>query len=479
MKALVNLTIKGYTPPSSIGYGTWDDITPSQGIIRVETERNISGGDSARMTLSDDTDFSEFESQRAIQIFLDGTSDPSDLIWEGFILTSELGQHKPWPNIRTYEIQCVGYEKFLMRKDITATWSNQSFDTIFTALADEANADMRFPTYRRFKYDTSKLTNYDAGTYGSLITREISRQKIWNTLSELVPVLDGIDIVHAYEYGLYLDYMQSTSYIYLMPDMLDSAAAATTDFSDDADIYKDSKTIKLNFDKVINYSHAVGDGFETEHYHATPLAAVDVAPNSDNYDFNATTAPSERAYLAIEIQNDAAGYERGSFSIDGWDAPAGNSLSEDIYFYAPFSKTTTIYSEERYADFIPIGAFNIRNMNGATVNVFECTHGIAGKSIHDYGICNSSQRRLDLNTQARVDNFAQQEVRLYHNPPHEATFRALNYDTVNYINKTIDLSDPFTGSTGRFLVVKQKYIIPENYDVEQWITAIDTDHDWE
>lgn len=476
---MVNLQIKGYTPPSSMGYGTWTDITPSQGIVRVETERNINGGDSARITLADDDDFTNFESQRAIQIFLDGTTDPTNLIWEGFMLTSELGHHKPWPNMRTYEVQCVGYEKFLMRKDISATWDAQTFNTIFTALADEANADMRFPTTKRFKYDTSKLTNYDSDTYGSSITKTVERQKIWNALKELIPVLDGIDTTYAYEYGIYLDYMQSTSYIYLMPDMLDSTAAATTDFSDDADIYADSKTVKLNFDRVINYSHALGDGFETSHYHASPLSAVDVSPDSDNYDFNAVKATSARNYVAIEIQNDAVGNEFGSFSIDGYDAPVGNPLSEDIYFYAPFSKTTTVFSSERYGDFAGSNAFNVSNLNGSTVNVYECLHGIAGKSIRDYGICNSSQRRLDLNTQARVDNFAQQEVRLYHNPPHEATFRALNYNKTNYINKTIDLMDPFTDATGRFLVVKQKYIIPENYDVEQWLTAIDTDYDWE
>lgn len=475
---MTNLHIKGFTPPASIGYGTWDDITPTQGILRVETERNINGGDSARITLKDDTDFTEFESQRSIQIFLDGTSS-SDLIWEGFILIAELGHHRPWPNMHTYEIQCVGYEKFLMRKDISVEWSPSSFNDIFEDLANEANSNLRLPTTRRFKYDTAKLTNYDSDTYESEITRNIERQKIWNTLKELVPILDGINTTHAYEYGVYLDYMQSTSYIYLMPDMLDSTASITTDFSDDADIYTDSKIIKLNFDKVINYSHVSGDEFETVHYHATPLSAVDVVPSSNNHDFNATVAPSERAYLAIEIQNDAAGLENGSFSIDGWDASPGNSLSEDIYFTAPFSKTTTIFSKERYADFIPTGAFNIRNMEDATVNVYECTHGIAGRSIHDYGVCNSNPRRLDLDTQSRVDNFAQQEVRLYHKPPHEAVFRTLNYDVVNYINKTIDLTDPFTDSVGRFLVVKQKYIIPANYDVEQWLTAVDTDYTWE
>ena len=33
----------------------------------------------------------------------------------------------------TYEINCVGYEKFLMRKRITKDWSSASFNTIFSS----------------------------------------------------------------------------------------------------------------------------------------------------------------------------------------------------------------------------------------------------------------------------------------------------------------------------------------------------------
>ena len=476
---MVNLQIKGYTPPTSIGYGTWSDITPTEGIIRVETERNINSGDSARITLSSDSDFTEFENQRAIQIFLDGTSESTNLIWEGFILTAGLGVHSPWVNMNTYEINCVGYEKFLMRKAITKDWAPASFNTIFLNLADEANTDLRFPTYKRFKYDTTKLTNYDPGTYNLTIAKNVEQQKIWSVLREILPVLDGMNTVYAYEYGLYLDYLQSSSYIYLMPDMLYSTAAATTDFSDAALIYADSLKVRRNFDRLSNYSHALGDDFETIHYHVTKLAAADIVPTSDNYDFNATVAPSARAYVAVVIENDAAGLENGSFSIDGYDAVAGNALSEDIYFNAPFSKTTTIYSRERYADFLGTNAFNVRNMTGATLNVYECTHGIAGRSIHDYGICASTPRMLSLNTQARVDNFAQQIVRLYHNPVHEAKFRVLDYNKTNYLNKTINLTDPFYDATKRYLVTQQKYVIPENYDVEQWLTAIYRNYAWE
>ncbi|MCK4824929.1 hypothetical protein KA005_54770, partial [bacterium] len=136
---MVNLQIKGYTPPASMGYGTWTDITPSEGIKHVTTERNIDGGDSAQIVLSNDSDFTNFESQRAIQIFLDGTSDPTNLIWEGIMLAPELGIHSPWVNNKTYSIQCVGYEKFLMRKEITKEWTGATFDTIFGDLANEAN----------------------------------------------------------------------------------------------------------------------------------------------------------------------------------------------------------------------------------------------------------------------------------------------------------------------------------------------------
>lgn len=476
---MANLTITGYVAPTSLGYGTWSDITPSQGIIRVETERNIDGGDSASITLSDDTDFTEFEEQRAIQIFLDGTTDPTHLIWEGLILNVSFGMHKPWPNMRTYDIQCVGYEKFLMRDTITTVWEDESFNTIFGDIATQTNAYDRFPTVKRFKYDTSKLTNYDAATYTSTISKTSEQQRIWNALKELVPVLDGVNTTHAYEYGLYLDYLQSNSYIYLMPDMLDFNAAATTDFSDDANIYADTKTIRRNYDKLINYSHTIGDGYETVHYHATQLSPVDVFPVTENWNFSATTAPSERAYIAVVIENDGIGFEYGSFSISGWDAVAGNPLSETIYFYAPFNKDTTIYSRERYADFIPVSAFNIRNMSGSLVNVYECTHGIAGRSINDHGICSAPIRQLDMNTQDRVDNFSQQLVRLYHNPVHEAMFRAKTHNTTNYINKTIDLTDDFYDATKRYLVTNQKYVIPQNYDVEMWLTAVYRDIDWE
>ncbi len=476
---MVNLQIKGYTPPSSMGYGTWSDITPTGGIMHVETERNIDGGDSARIILSDDVDFTEFEAQRAIQIFLDGTSDPTNLIWEGFMLAPELGVHSPWVNLKTYEISCVGYEKFLMRKDVTKTWTADTFNTIFADLAVEANTNMRFPTVKRFAYDTTKLTNYQAGTYTNVITKEVERQKIFDVLKELVPILDGLDITYAYEYGFYLDYMQSASYIYLMPDMLYSDAAATSDFSDAATIHSDSLRVTRNYDKLINFSHAIGKDFETVPYHATPLSAVNVAVSSDNFDFNASVAPSERAYVALEILNDAAGNEQGSFSIDGYDAVAGNSLSETIYFYAPFSKLIKVYSKERYADFIPTGAFNVSNLSGATANVYECTHGIAGRSVHDFGIVQSTPRRLDLDTQDRVNNFAQQEVRLSHNPVHEATFRLMNYNKTNYLNKTIDLTDPYLDATKRYLVTKQRYIIPQNYDVEQWLIAIYRNYAWE
>ena len=477
---MVNLQIKGYTPPVSLGYGTWTDITPSEGIKHVTTERVMDGGDSAQIVLSNDSDFTNFESQRAIQIFLDGTTDPTNLIWEGIMLAPELGVHSPWVNNKTYSVQCVGYEKFLMRKEITKEWSSAALNTIFTDLTNEANANMRFPTVKRFKYDTTKLTNYNAAAYTSTISKAAERAKIFDTLKEMVPILDGIDITYAYEYGLYLDYMQSTAYIYVMPDMLDSTAAATTDFTDESTIYKDSLTFKRNYDKVINFSHTIGDGYETSPYNATLLSAADVTPNSENYDFAATGAPTQRSYLAIEIQNDAAGNEFGSFSIDGWDAPVpSNALSEDIYFYAPFSKTTTVYSTERYGDFNGATPFNISNMNGSTVNVYQCDFGIAGKSINDYGISQATPRRLDLNTQARVDNFSQQQVRLYHKPPHEVTFRPLDYNKTNYLNKTVLLTDPFEDASKKFLITKQRYVIPENYDVEQWLSGIYTNYDWE
>jgi hypothetical protein len=477
---MVNLQIKGYTPPSSLGYGTWTDITPSGGIIQVTTERNIDSGDSASITLQADIDFSEFESQRAIQIFLGGTSEPTNLIWEGIMLAPDIGVHSPFVNNQTYEIQCVGYEKFLMRKEITADWSSQSFDTIFGALATEANADMRFPTYKRFKYDNTKLTNYNSTAYTSTITKSVERSKIYDVFSELVPVLSGIDVTYAYEYGFYLDYHQSTQFIYVMPDMLDTTATATADFTDEEDIYANSLTFKRNFDKVINYSHAIGDGYETDHYNATALSATDVSVTSNNFDFAASGVPTQRSYLAIEITNDGTGNEFGSFSIDGYDAPVpANALSEDIYFYCPFNETITIYSTERYGDFDGATPFNIQNLDGATVNVYQCDYGIAGKSINDYGISQSSPRKLDLDTQSRVDNYAQQEVRLYHKPPTEVTFRATDFDSVNYLNKTVLLTDPFTDTDVKFLVTKQRYVIPENYDVEQWFTGIHTNYDWE
>jgi hypothetical protein len=41
------------------------------------------------------------------------------------------------------------------------------------------------------------------------------------------------------------------------------------------------------------------------------------------------------------------------------------------------------------------------------------------------------------------------------------------------------LTDPFTDTDVKFLVTKQRYVIPENYDVEQWFTGIHTNYDWE
>lgn len=477
---MVNLQIKGYVPPITMGYGTWEDITPSEGIIRVETDRSIDGGDSASIVLASEADFTDFEQQRAIQIFLGGDSEPDDLIWEGFILTSDLGVHSPWVNALTYEIKCVGYEKFLMRKEITRDWDGETFDTIFADLANEANADMRFPTRKIFRYDTSVLSNYDADTYTKTITKSVSHQKIYNVLKEIIPLLDGMDTLHAYEYGLRLDYHTSHLYIYLMPDMLYSTATATTDFTDESLISANSLAVKRNFNKLINFSHAIGDGFETSHYHATRLITDDYVPASNYQYITATGLPTQRAYLAIEIQNTATGMEYGSFSVDGWDAPVpGNALSEDIYFYAPQGRTTTLYTRERYGDFNGATPFLIRNMRYATINVYECEYGIAGKSINDYGICTTTPRRLDLDTQNRVDNFAQQEVRLYHKPVHEAILRVRSPNETNYINKTIDLTDPFLRATKRYLVTKQRYLVSKNYDVEQWLTAIHCDYNWE
>ena len=54
-----------------------------------------------------------------------------------------------------------------------------------------------------------------------------------------------------------------------------------------------------------------------------------------------------------------------------------------------------------------------------------------------------------------------------------------NYNKTNYLNKTIDLTDPFYDATKRYLVTQQKYVIPENYDVEQWLTAVYRDYAWE
>ena len=99
-----------------------------------------------------------------------------------------------------------------MRDDYTKEWSPGSFNTIFLNIAQHASAYHRFPTVKRFKYDTTKLTNYDPGIYNLTITKKVERQKLWDLLKELMPLHDGMDTAYDIEYVFNIEYMQSSSY---------------------------------------------------------------------------------------------------------------------------------------------------------------------------------------------------------------------------------------------------------------------------
>lgn len=460
-------------PPTSIGRGTWKDITPS-GITNITTERNINLIDTSFIIFENknDSNNSEFECMsnlRALRISLD-IGNGYKRIWEGVIDKIE---YQKRINLERYKITCFGYGKYLKNKKWTKSWSGKTFDQIFSDIAKNAGIPYGSLTY--IVYDTSKLYGSTARTQ---IAPDISINETTDNLYDLIlrlcKLMQGKDDV-AYEYAFSIDPIQTSDYCYLLPDILYTDNTATTFYESDLE----SISFTRDMD-VINWCKVQGEGYETEQIGITLKVATQITTSPQSI---IPVRPTTRSYAIITMEGTSED-KLGAYTIDGYDAVGGNPLSEENYgVEVKANSTVYFYTKERYADWHGTYGFTFYDLIGVTVTIRQIDRAIAGKSINDFGLRQYYLTDSTLNTQNDVNRLAHRIVLTQHKPKHTCKIiRTSNkVTTTDYINKVVLLKDPFYKNTTpatKYLITNQKYIITEN-DIKQELIGIHINYDWE
>lgn len=159
-----------------------------------------------------------------------------------------------------------------------------------------------------------------------------------------------------------------------------------------------------------------------------------------------------------------------------------NELIESFFLWIKPGQAQTHYTNNRYGT-LPGGslkAFVTQGWAGCKIQVEETTYSVGGHSINDVGVRGKTIRNINFDTQAKVDSYGVQLVRMYHAPLVyiDAAIKPEFANPDELLGKTITLFYNFQNDFADFTCIKQRYYF-EGPQAAESITAMRYNYDWE
>jgi hypothetical protein len=260
------------------------------------------------------------------------------------------------------------------------------------------------------------------------------------------------------------------------------------------------KQIQRDYSRLLNYAIVRGkDLLHNKQYSDTPVLDETTIPlnaqttyvvTDPAFYFPGTTRDTSlRSYLRVIITNPTESDKGGRIEINGnsnWNFPPGPAdfISEYRWIRVPSNSVRMYYTNNRYAlleQGFPTYAFTLSSgFLNCTIKVEEVLNGIAGRSLNHFGLRGKSIRNVDMDTQLKVDTYAQQLVEMYH-APHvliEGEIKPDYVDRMDLIGKGLQLYDNFGSVECGFLCTEQDYTF-SGTQVTESFKAINYNYDWE
>jgi len=260
------------------------------------------------------------------------------------------------------------------------------------------------------------------------------------------------------------------------------------------------KKIQRDYSRLLNYAIVRGkDLLHNKQYSDTPVLDETTVTLNAQTTYDATDPAfwfpegsrdtSVRSYFRVTITNPTGSDKGGRIEINGnsnWNFPPGPSdlISEYRWIQVPSNSIRRYYTNNRYALLdpgLPAHAFTLSSgFLNCTIKVEEVLYGIAGRSLNHFGLRGKSIRNVDMDTQLKVDTYAQQLVEMYH-APHvliEGELKPDHIDRMDLIGKGLQLYDNFGSVECGFLCTEQGYTFSGTRVTESF-KAIKYNYDWE
>lgn len=446
------------------GPGTYSSVFESQRSASITLQRDIFAGDNLRIESKRSSMDTQLQKIRPVRLYANSTK-----IFDGLIQAPDYrfkGNNK-----NDFSVIAISWDKelagLILDTDDGADYTLKSIDYIFADLVKIANhyGIMKKAIY---KYDTSKLPYYDAGVFGTTITRNYTGKSIWSAMQDLTQALDIYETLHIGEWAVKIDALQSEFYIYVIPQMVNTDQTPTKTYKNFQ--LAANKSIEKDYSRLSNICRVHGyGGLESALYRtiigqeATTQILIETSIPTNTEEFYATNQPAQRRYLRITIENPTAGDKTGNVMINGADdaTPTPNEIHERFFLEVPKNSIRFHFTNNRFKTLSggALKAFEVNSFSGCKITVDECTFAIAGKSINDYGTKAKSLLKNDIATQANVDAYAVQLVRMYHAPLIKASFELLPgyIDYTDLIGKSVRIYDELAAADTDFFCTKQEY----------------------
>jgi len=466
---------KVYTRPTGLGTGTYDHW-----LLRgasVEIERSLFEGDLLTITSTRKNQDVQIDKVRPVRFYWKGTK-----LFDGCIRAPKYDNRQN--KYRDLITTAYGWEKELaaIRLDLVTPegvqYTGKSINFILSDLARIAN-DMGMAKKATYVYDKTKLPYYDSDVFGTTLTRTYG-DTIWSALTDLTKELDIAETYHIGEWTVRVDALQSDFNIYIIPMMVNTDIASIRKFKDN--MLTTPKSIRRDYTRLLNFMVVRGAGtLVNERFKpALLLTEKDIVTNSD--EFYADSQPSPvRSYLRVTITN-PTGSDRGGFvTLNGSDGNM-HELSESFFLWVKAGQVQVHYTNNRYGTLsgASLKAFVTQGWAGCKIRVEETSYSVGGRSINDVGVRGKTIRNINFDTQAKVDSYGAQLVRMYHAPLVyiDAVIKPEYSSAEELMGKTITMFDNFQNDFADFTCIKQRYYF-EGPQVSESITAMRYSYEWE
>ncbi|VVB85570.1 Uncharacterised protein [uncultured archaeon] len=399
-------------------------------------------------------------------------------------------------NKNNFSAIAVSWDKelseIIINEEDNANYIDQTIDYVFGKLIEIAN-NYGMTKKAIYAYDTSKLPYHDAGVFGTLITRDFTGNSVWSAFQDITQALDIYETLHIGEWAIKIDALQSEYYIYVIPQMLNTDQPA-------AKTYKNfqlaaGKTLEKDYTRLLNYCEVYGVGNLKSAslrtivgQESTTQILIETNIPTNTEEFYATNQPApvtaaERRYLRVTINNPTGSDKTGNVMINGGDgAIPPNEIHERFFLEVPAGKVRYHFTNNRFYTLSggALHAFEVNGFSGCKITVDECTFAFAGRSINAYGVKSRALLKSKISTQADVDAYAIQQVRMYHAPLVKSSFELLPawIDYTDLIGKTVNIYDEFEAAQTDFFCARQEYKF-QGAGVHETLTLQRYNYSWE